>query len=232
MGSPGPYLRATSLASSGGGFTTSMPCSATKTQHQGMKLNIKKKKKQQHTTTTNKLWIWIKRKLQETPAKRSKPLPPTLLHHHPAPTGTHRCPFISTSPRLHPANLAATPPQVSIPPFFVCVCVGFCLGLVPPHPTPPIQSKLPSAHTARAPIPRLPIGREILYPPSRPRNVCSCSSPNKSQLPSTACFTIKVSLSQFLFAPSPLSRSHPPPFPLIINLPWLESLQKEHTPPL
>lgn len=207
MGSPGPYLRATSLASSGGGFTTSMPCSATKTQHQGMKLNIKKKKKQQHTTTTNKLWIWIKRKLQETPAKRLKPLPPTLLHHHPAPTGTHRCPFISTSPRLHPANLAATPPQVSIPPFFVCVCVGFCLGLVPPHP--PLNSEqtsfcshCPCPHPSAPdwqgnPIPTLPAEKCLLLQQSQQKPTAKHSLLHNKSL------TLSISFCSFPPFPQP-----------------------------
>lgn len=151
---------------------------------------------------------------------------------HPGPPLGHPAPFIPT--QLHPANLAPTSPQVSIPPafFFVCVCV---LGLSA-LPSPKSRANFPFCSPSPCPIRPAPDwqGNPI---PTLPAEKCLLlQQSQQSQLPSTRCFTIKVSLAPFLFflllfSPFPAavclhSLAHPR---LIINHPWLKNLHKEHT---
>lgn len=82
---------------------------------------------------------------------------------------------------------------------------------------PPLNSEQtsPSAHTPW-PNPSAPDWQGNPIPTLPARSVGSCSSPNKSQLPSSGCFTIKVSHSPFFiiyFFFPPFSCSRLPPFP-------------------
>lgn len=89
------------------------------------------------------------------------------------------------------------------------------------------RANFPFAHTPW-PNPSAPDWQGNPIPTLPARSVGSCSSPNKSQLPSSGCFTIKVSRSPLLFfSPFPADgRLHSPtPDGLLTSSHWRASTE-------
>lgn len=149
---------------------------------------------------------------KEATGNPSKALEASSPHLAPSPPGTNGhppLPIHSHQPTAPPGQLSSnSTASVNTSIFCVCVCVGFCLGLVPPHP-PPFNSEqtsfcshCPCPHPSAPdwqgnPIPTLPAEKCLLLQQSQQKPTAKHSLLHNKSL------TLSISFCSFPPFPQP-----------------------------